>query len=144
MRECKIEYLANTNSYLKKKGSSNCFKIMNEKFININKNKFKLIYNNKKLKKNELFKYQKEGQKIKIKIKIVGIYNISNISYMFDGCDTLELFSCCHDDYQINELSKDENYECLDGANINNNKKFILDEKKIIFYQLIRINIYHI
>ena len=64
-------------------------RIFGKYFVELNKNKCKIIYNNKKYKLKEYFDeiYNNYNQDIKeIKIKLIGINNITNMKKMFHGC----------------------------------------------------------
>ena len=63
-------------------------KIFGKYFVNNNKNKCKIIINDKE---NELIEEYniKDNNKKKLEIKLIGIDKISDMSYMFDGCSSL-------------------------------------------------------
>ena len=64
-------------------------------FVNNNKEKCKIIYNNKEYELKEYFNdIDKEyNNKNEIKIKLKGINNVTNMGTMFLGCDTLSSLS---------------------------------------------------
>ena len=65
-------------------------KLFGERFVKNNKNKCKMIINGKKKKIcSYLPNYHKYLNKDKLKIKLIIIKNISDISYMFSGCLSL-------------------------------------------------------
>ena len=69
-----------------KKGSE--IKIFGEEFVKNNKNICKMIIDNKEYEITE--KYNIKSKKIKkLKIKLEGINNVTNMSYMFYGCSSL-------------------------------------------------------
>jgi len=78
-----------------KEYSGDVIRILDKYFIKHNKNKCKLIYNNKKYELKEYFEEIDNNYKEKdiIKLKILGINNISDMSRMFYGCFHLSSFS---------------------------------------------------
>ena len=63
-------------------------KIFGKDFVKNNKNKCKIIINDKE---NELIEEYniKDNNKNKLEIKLIGINNITDMSYMFRGCSSL-------------------------------------------------------
>ena len=69
-------------------------RLLGKDFVKINKNKGKLIINNKKYKLKEFINI-KEFKKDKIKIYMILSKELSNISHLFDNCYKLkEIFFC--------------------------------------------------
>ena len=111
----------------------NVIKIFGKNFVKNNKNKCKIIYNNKKYELKEYFNDIDENynQEIKdIKLKLYGVNNITNMQEMFYRCYHLSSFSEAHTSelYEFNyknisslfsednkgtNLSKEENYTDL-------------------------------
>ena len=83
-----------TNNYItiryKINKESNNIKIFGRDFINNNKSKCNFIYNNKFYKLMEYFDYN-ECYKFNdiLEIKLIGINDITNLSYMFSNCTSL-------------------------------------------------------
>ena len=69
----------------KKKGK---IKIFSKEYVKNNKNINKIIINDKE---NELIEEYniKDYNKNKLEIKLIGINNVTNMSFMFDGCSSL-------------------------------------------------------
>ena len=66
----------------------NKIKIFGNEFVKNNKNICKMIIDNKEYEIAE--RYNIKSKKInKLKIKLEGINNVTNMSYMFDGCSSL-------------------------------------------------------
>ena len=64
-------------------------KIFGNSFVKNNKGKCKIIYNNKEYELTEYFNDIDNNIKNEIKIKLKGINNITNMSYMFSNCVSL-------------------------------------------------------
>ena len=68
-------------------------KIFGEKFVKNNSDKIEILYKNKTIKLTEELKIEDEEDNNLnyrlIKIKLKGINNVTNMSYMFDGCSSL-------------------------------------------------------
>ena len=71
---------------------NNILKILGKTFVKNNRNKAKLIYRNKKYNLKDYFKL-KIFKKSELKIDILLSQDISNISYMFNKCESLLEFS---------------------------------------------------
>ena len=63
-------------------------RIFGSNFVKNNKNICKIIINNKEYKLSESYNV-KNNNNNKLKIKLKGIDNVTNMSYMFDGCSSL-------------------------------------------------------
>jgi len=102
-----------------KEYSGDLIKLLDRYFIKHNKNKCKLIYKNKKYELKDYFEdiENKGKDKDKIKLKIYGINNISDMSRMFYGCYHLSSFSDCQNQQNIDDLndnfSEDNSYASL-------------------------------
>ena len=85
-------------------------RILGKCFIKHNKNKCKLIYNNKKYKLTEYFKEIDDNYKINdiIKLKINGVDRITDISRIFYGCYHLS---------KVSEYQLDNNQYKINGLN---------------------------
>jgi len=59
--------------------------IFGSKFVENNKNKCKMIIDNKEYEITDKYNIEKYNNN-KLNIKLKGINNITNMSYMFDGC----------------------------------------------------------
>ena len=95
-------------------------RIIGNKFIKKNKDKCKIIYNNKKYELKEYFEDINNNCNHKdfFKLKLLFIYNIIDISNLFNGCDSLISLS----DIKLNSLkSKKEKIEINCGYNIKDN-----------------------
>ena len=90
-----------------KEYSGDILRILDKYFIKQNKNKCKLIYNNKKYKLKEYFEEIDNNYKDKdvIKLKLYNINNISDMSRMFYGCYHLSSFSEDSIQQNFNDLS---------------------------------------
>ena len=88
------------------------FRILGNDFVKNNKNKGKLIINNKKYKLKE-FINQEEFKDNKIKINMILSKDLSNISHLFDNCYKLEEFSFYDDTIFID----DEAYYIIEEYN---------------------------
>ena len=76
---------------IKKELTSNYIRILGHDFVKNNKNKAKLIINNKKYKLREFINYKniKEFTIDKLKIEMILSKDLSNISYIFENCTQL-------------------------------------------------------
>ena len=102
----------------------NKLRILGKKFVNNNKNKCKIKYEDKEYELNEYFDIKNYKNKDKIEIKLIGINNITNMEYMFHKCTNLislpdidkidtskvnniySLFSYCESLTNISDISK--------------------------------------
>ena len=111
-------------------------RILGKYFVKQNKNKCKIIYNNKKYKLKEYFdeidiNYKKDIKEIKL--KLIGIDNITNMKKMFYGCIHLRSISELDNeniqqyDYQY-DISSDIYSPLLEDINEINNNIEINDE----------------
>ena len=80
----------------------NRIKIIDKEFIKNNKNKAKLIIENKKYSFSEYF-YLNDFKKSELKIDILFNRDISNLSYMFNDCSSLLNFSI-NNNLEIKEI----------------------------------------
>ena len=80
-----INIIYDINEYDKERGR---IKIFGKDFIKNNKNKCKIIINEKENKLIEEYKI-KDNNKNKLEIKLIGINNINDMSGMFRGCLSL-------------------------------------------------------
>jgi len=99
-------------------------RILGHNFVKNNKNKVKLLINNKKYNLKE-FVDSKEFKEYQIKINIILSKGLSNISYMFENCFKLEEFSI-YDNINIDNeeyYNYEENFyfHADYGENINEN-----------------------
>ena len=67
----------------------NEFQIFGPQFVKNNKNICKMIIDNKEYEIAENIKYNVKNNNNKLKIKLKGIDNITDISYIFYGCSSL-------------------------------------------------------
>ena len=88
------------------------FRILGNDFVKNNKNKGKLIINNKKYKLKE-FINKEEFKDNKIKINMILSKDLSNISHLFDNCYKLEEFSF----YDDTRFIDDEAYYIIEEYN---------------------------
>ena len=105
-----------------KKDSEDSLRILGKYFVNRNKNKSKLIYNNKKYELKELFKDidNNYADKDIIKLKIIGINFITDMSRIFNGCFYLS---------EVSEIQECKINDLNNGLNENNlNKESKLNE----------------
>ena len=132
----KIKKFKEENKYRldnEKEYAGDVIKIFGKYFVKQNKNKCEIIYNNKKYKLKEYFDEidNKYNLKIKeIKIKLIGINNITNMKDMFHGCihltslsqseknaiKSFEIFNCDNSD---STLFEDNNKMKMEEENIN-------------------------
>ena len=87
----KLETFNEKLGFLFKDRNQDSLRILGKYFVNKNKNKSKLIYNNKKYELKELFEdinNNYAGKDI-IKLKIIGINYITDMSRIFYGCYSL-------------------------------------------------------
>ena len=70
------------------KGYKNEINIFGDEFIKNNKNKCKMIIDNKEYEITNKFNVENYNNN-RLKIKLKKIYNITNMSYMFSGCSSL-------------------------------------------------------
>lgn len=100
--------------------------ILNEGFVKRNKNKFKLIINNKKY-----LKYILNAEKIikksnLIKVELIIYKNIVDISYMFKNCRAL---------LEISDVNDKEKNEYIEISELNNEERIReIAESKILMY----------
>ena len=67
----------------------NNIKIFGEEFVNHNKNICNLIIDNKEYEIIERYNIKSNKKINKLKIKLKGINNVNDMSYMFSGCSSL-------------------------------------------------------
>ena len=122
-----------------KEYTEDVIRILGKYFVTQNKNKCKIIYNNKKYELKEYFDEIDTNYNIEIKeikLKLIGINNITDMQAMFDGCCHLtsvteskfeniptynnELYDSFFDIYNSSSLFKDKESEDK-NAGINNN-----------------------
>ena len=84
----KITNINNISIVYNIKKNDNFIKLFGEKFVNNNIDKCKIIINNKEYKICENF-YLKNNNVNKLNVKLKGIKNITDMSYMFHGCKSL-------------------------------------------------------
>ena len=104
-------------------------RILGKYFVNNNKNKAKLIYKNKKYELKQLFSDIDKNYKNKddIKLKLIGINNITNMSEIFFECNHL--------------LSVKEYYKEIDIKNINKlSDCFIEDNSNFSLWEGTQLN----
>ena len=110
----------------------NEIKIFGSEFVKNNKNKCKMIINNKEYEITKEYKV-KTNKNNKLQIKLKGINNITNMSYMFYGCSSL-----ISEREPIHFISKNHsNYiYCIAILNSVNNNRLISGgyDSKIIVY----------
>ena len=80
----------------------NYIRIFGEEFIKNNKNKGKIIYNNKKYPFKDLFQVKKRMNN-KLKIQVLLGKNCCNKSCMFKNCSSLIIFECNNKKYNIED-----------------------------------------
>ena len=102
----------------KKNEYEKSLRIIGQNFYKHNKNKAKLIINNKKSNLKEHLKITNKNKE-QIKIKIILNNNISNISYMFKGCISLLEFSMNN---LIEYIDMDEYYTQMNFSDIEYNE----------------------
>ena len=98
--------------------NKNNLRVLGKEFVKKNKNKGKLIINNKKFSLNEMISVK---DIIKNKILMILYENISNKSFMFKDCYSLESFSQSLID--LNEINSNSKQELIDFNEINSNSK---------------------
>ena len=95
-------------------------RMFGEKFVENNRNKCKIEYENREFELTEFFddikNYYRREEIIKIKLKVKG--NITNLSHMFDDCKSLVDFP-----NKVNEVPHN-NYNILDDNNTHNNNLY--------------------
>ena len=120
-------------------------RIFGKYFVKQNKNKCKIIYNNKKYKLKEYFDQidNNYNSKIKeIKIKLIGINHITNMKEMFYGCYHLTSLSeskndgaksseIFNGDNPTLSLFEDENRIKMEEENMNNSEELIEGYKEL-------------
>ena len=117
-----------------KEYSGDVIRILDKYFIKNNKNKGKLIYNNKKYELKEYFEEIDNNYRNKdiIKIKLYGINNIFDMNRMFYGCYHLSLFSEINIQQNIHDLndslSEDNSYTSLNEEIKSNGMRLIEDD----------------
>ena len=101
-----------------------------ENFVKNNKNNCKIIYNNKEFELTQYFQYDKED----LIIKLIGIQNITNMSYMFSYCSSLNLLP------DISNLNTNNvtNMSCMFGLCCN----LIISERIIRKFRINNLSIY--
>ena len=121
-----------------KEYAGDVIKIFGKYFVKQNKNKCEIIYNNKKYKLKEYFDEidNKYNLKIKeIKIKLIGINNITNMKDMFHGCIHLTSLS-------LSEKNAIKSFEIFNGDNsdstlFEDNNKMKMEEENINILKII-------
>ena len=107
-RKAKIEELENKGFFLedKREYTDDLLRIFGKKFVYINKNKCKIVYKDKEYKLKEYLEDIDNDYKNNdiIKLKLKGIQDISNMSYMFYGCFQLYLLSIPDDIQKSTQL----------------------------------------
>ena len=68
--------------------NENCINIFGNKFVENNKNNCKMIIDNKEYEITEKYNFQKYNNN-NLKIKLKGINNVTDMSYMFNECSSL-------------------------------------------------------
>ena len=102
------------------KEENNTIRIMGEQFMRNNKNKGKIIFNNKKYPLRELFELENKINN-KMKIKMILSKNCCNKSFMFKDCVSLIQIQLLDNLYDKNNiLFEDKNVEYIE---INSNKE---------------------
>ena len=81
-------------------------RILGEEYVKKNKNKAKIIINNKKYILNNIVSFDNIGQN---KIKLILYQNIYNLSFMFKNCNLLESFSKLSFDNYIDDYENNSN-----------------------------------
>ena len=146
----KLEYFKEYNIFHfedDKEYSGDILRILDKYFIKQNKNKCKLIYNNKKYKLKEYFEEIDNNYKDKdiIKLKLYGINNISDMSRMFYGCYHLSSFSEYPTQQNINDLNdnffEDKSYTSLREEIKSNNSRLKEDNDSGLIGELNKENI---
>ena len=107
-RKYKIKELENQGFYLedKKEYTDNILRIFRKKFVIHNKNKCQIIYKDKIYNIKEYFEDidNNSHQEDLIKLKLTGIKNIKDLSYMFYGCFQLIEISIPKDTKKTNQI----------------------------------------
>ena len=115
--------------------NKNNLRVLGKEFVKKNKNKGKLIINNKKFSLNEMISVK---DITKNKILMILYENISNKSFMFKDCYSLESFSQSLID--LNEINSNFKQELIDFNEINSNFKqesinnITRNEKQILLF----------
>ena len=114
-------------------------RILGHDFVKYNKNKAKLIINNKKYRLKELVN-KKEFTNDKIKINMILCKDISNLSHMFEDCKLLEI-SVYNDFININDKEPYKFEKFLDYY-IDNNEGNYEDKNEYIYNKFYNNNNY--
>ena len=121
-----IDELSYTNSKIYKEMKSDNIRILGNDFVKTNKNKGKLIINNKKYNLKEFVNIN-EIKYDKIKINMILSKGLSNISHIFENCAKLKEFSFCDDIIFIDDEAPlkleefNDNYNDFDSDEETNN-----------------------
>ena len=110
------------------------FRLFGEYFFKQNSNKCKIIYNNKKYKLKEYFDEinNNYNHNIKeIKLKLIGINNISNMKGMFMGCNHLLSVS------ESNDENSRKLYDIFSDSNQYQNQIMKILENYMIFFLIV-------
>ena len=109
----------------------NNIKILGKDFVRNNKNKGKIVYNNKRFPLQETINISdlKINDKLQVNIKIILLKSIKNISCMFENCNSLLQFGEYYEDKEDLNLNNINN---LNNNNIYINNDFIEEEKEDI------------
>ena len=119
----------------KKEYNPDAFRILGRKYIKKNKNKCRIIYQNKKYKLRDYFEeleknYNPEINDI-IKLKIILYTDTLDMSQMFYGCYHLTSISECHiDNSDLFLLKETKVKDLINSYNINDNDKNIDTNQK--------------
>ena len=84
-------------------------KILGDEFVKNNKNRGKIIINNKKYQIKEFIKIKINNNNEKLKIGIILNKNLYNFSFMFKDCESLIKFY--YDDYENNSNLDHNNFD---------------------------------
>ena len=84
----KLEISIDYNNNKKNEEDEENIRIFGNEFVENNKNKCKMIIDNKEYKITEKYNISNYNNN-KLEIKLKGIDNVTNMSYMFEGCSSL-------------------------------------------------------
>ena len=110
IKEYQMKYKLN-----KTKSNNYSLKILDKEFIKNNRNKVKLIFENKKYELTEYIQLN-NFKKTELKINILFSQDISNISFMFKNCQSLLEFSII-DNIENNEINNEYDIPELEQKN---------------------------
>ena len=118
-------------TYKKKENKEFKLKILNKRFIEINKYKGTIIYNNCEYKLKEYFEdIDNNNHNYIIKFLLCLDININDISYIFNGCDSLISIEYYNINIQSNEKDEEVNLICesiINQFNLNKYNNFYND-----------------